>query len=271
MGRRKKNRNNKSNPRPKTVTTVQANPSITKPAWASSAFTFLVGLGFRYVAPNADSPAAVYFGWFVWAISLALFAAGFWHKFKWRIWVKAGAICLSAILFLWAARWNISERLKPSYVFISPSGFLEGDRWMFLPHHRGSKSSFNVQILFEDNDRENYLIRTKASLTSADFSSFEMLWSLPEVNPMGRGTIFAPKLIWQPYNLNLSHFTAEITWRDGNAHEEIQIARVQDRWQYAMKVINRDSGQILIRCHDKDFPSSEVLPPCFPDVINEHD
>jgi len=84
---------------------------------------------------------------------------------------------------------------------------------------------------------------------------------------MNRGSIFVAPLLWKPFNLSFSRFTAEITWREGSVHEEIQIARVADKWQYSIRVTDRENGRRLIQCHDKDFPSSEPMPPCFPNVI----
>jgi hypothetical protein len=122
-----------------------------------------------------------------------------------------------------------------------------------------------VQVLFIDEDRKDYA-RTQTSFTPADVNSYQTLWSLPEVNPMGRGSIFAQQMFWKPFNLPHSRFTAEITWRDGGVHEELQIAKVNEKWQYAMQVSDRESKKELIRCRDKDFPSTEALPPCFPDL-----
>ncbi len=80
------------------------------------------------------------------------------------------------------------------------------------------------QILFVDEDRLEYLRRTAQSVTPQDVSSFQFLLPLSEVNPKGRGTIFARQFQWKPFSLATSHFTAEITWRDGAAHEEIRIS-----------------------------------------------
>jgi hypothetical protein len=84
---------------------------------------------------------------------------------------------------------------------------------------------------------------------------------------MGRGAIFTQQLLWKPFNLMFSHFTAIITWREGSVQEEIQIAKVKERWQYAISVTDRENGAKLISCHDRDFPSSEPLAACFPGVV----
>ena len=243
--------------------------SVLKEAWFWSVVFFLISLGFPIVFPNADSVPLMYFGWTLWGLTLALLLLAFWLQPVGKRWAKIVLSFVAVFVFLLAAHRNIVQRLRPSFVFMAPGVVLNGDTWDFITNHRGPKSSFNVQILFMDEDRKNYLTRTKTSLTPDDINSEQALWALPEVNPLGRGNIFAQQLIWKPFNLSFSHFTAEITWRDGSVHEELQIARVQDKWQYAMRVNDRESGKRLIWCRDKDFPSNETLPPCFPDVVKE--
>lgn len=236
-----------------------------KPLW--TAVTVFLALGFRLVVPNPESTLAIYLGWLLWLPPAILLAIIFWQHFSWPLWIKTPSVCLFAVVFLWAAYRNIVGRLEPSFVFVAPGVVVNGDSWDFITNHRGPKSSSNVQILFIDEDRRNYLTRTQTYLTPSDISSYQALWSLPEVNPGGRGSIFAQQFIWKPFNFQLSHLTAEITWRDGTVHEDIRIARVDNKWQYLMQVTDPESGKKLISCRDKDFPSSEVLVPCFPDVV----
>ena len=279
MGKHKKRRNKRSqgtkqqslNPnlvsaQPHSTDEPATSHYLLKKPWFWTAVSFFIALGFPIVVPNADSSAVVYFGWFLWALPVTLFLIGLSQQLRLARWPKALLMLAGAFIFLWVAHRSIAERLRPSFVFIVPGVLLNGDTWDFIANHRGSKSSFNVQALFIDEDRRNYLSGSQTPLAPADVSSFQTLWSLPEVNPMGRGSIFAQQLLWKPFNLADSHFTVEITWRDGGVHEEIQIARVSEKWQYAMRVSDRESKKDLIRCRDKDFPSSEVLPSCFPDL-----
>ena len=238
---------------------------LLKQSWFWTAVLFFIALGFPIVVPNADSPTVVYVGWFLWGLPVTLFLVGLWQQVKTPRWAKILLMLMGACIFLWIAHRNISQRLRPSFVYISPGVLLNGDTWDFIANHRGSKSSFNVQVLFVDDDRKDYA-RTQTSFTPADINSYQTLWSLPEVNPMGRGSIFAQQMFWKPFNLPHSRFTAEITWRDAGVHEELQIARVNEKWQYAMQVSERESKKKLLWCRDKEFPSSEVLPPCFPEV-----
>jgi hypothetical protein len=249
---------------PQNATT--ATHPLLKQSWFWTAVLFPISIGFSIVVPNADSPAVVYCGWFLWGLTVALFLVGVWQQLKSPRWAKLLLVLASASVFLWAAHRSIIERLKPSFVYISPGVIFNGDTWDFIANHRGSRTSFSVQMLFIDEDRKDYLSRTQTSFTPADVTSYQTLWSLPEVNPMGRGNIFAQQLLWKPFNLPRSRFTVEITWRDGGVHEELQIARVNEKWQYAMQVSDRESKKRLLWCRDKEFPSSEVLPPCFPDI-----
>jgi hypothetical protein len=80
---------------------------------------------------------------------------------------------------------------------------------------------------------------------------------------MGRRSIFAQQMFWKPFNLPHSRFTAEITWREGGVHEELQIARVNEKWQYAMQVSERESKKSLLWCRDKEFLSAKYFHPVF--------
>jgi hypothetical protein len=276
MGKHKKRRKKKNagNNRPSRevhntlplATNQSANQQIVTRPWFWSIVSFFAALGFPLILPTTDSPIVVYSGWLLWSFPIGLFLIGLWQQLGIPRWTKTVLVLAVAALFSWAAHRNIIERLKPSFAFIVPGVVLNGDEWDFIANHRGSKSSSNVQVLFTDEDRKDYLTHSQTSLTPADINSYQVLWSLPEVNPMGRGSIFAQQLIWKPFNLEHSHFTAEITWRDGSIHEELQIARINEKWQYAMRISDRETGKNLVWCRDKDFPSSDAVPVCFPEM-----
>ena len=85
-----------------------------------------------------------------------------------------------------------------------------------------------------------------------------------EIDAKGRGTIFAKQFQWKPFDFTNSYFTAEITWCDGAAHEEIRIVRVENEWKYAISLNDKETGKSLFRCKDTGFPAGGSLPPCFP-------
>jgi hypothetical protein len=99
-------------------------------------------------------------------------------------------------------------------------------------------------------------------------NSFQTSLFVGEVNPKGHNIMFgAPSIPWKPFSPLNSHFTAEVTWRDGGLHEDIRIARVNNTWQYSIYAKDHDTGKILMHCRDKDFPSSEPTAACYPDIV----
>jgi hypothetical protein len=276
MGKHKKRRKkkNKGNNRPsqevhrplQQATQQKTSQPIVKQPLFWPLVSFFVALGFPLVLPTTDSPIVVYSGWVLWSFPITLSLIRLWQWLRLPWWTKTLLALAVAALFLWVAHRNILARLKPSFAFIVPGVVLNGDTWDFIANHRGPKSSSNVQVLFTDEDRKDYVTHSRTSLTPADINSYQVLWTLPEVNPMGRGSIFAQQLIWKPFNLEHSHFTAEITWRDGSVHEELQIARINEKWQYAMRISDRETGKNLVWCREKDFPSGDALPVCFPEM-----
>jgi hypothetical protein len=100
-------------------------------------------------------------------------------------------------------------------------------------------------------------------------NSFQLLMPLGDVNPKGRGSIFAKQIVWRPFSPLNSHFSAELTWRDGSVHEDIRIANVAGKWFYKIGVSDKEQGTALLFCRDSGFPSSEPWPRCFPDFIQQ--
>jgi len=237
--------------------------------WIFASLFLLISAFLRLLVP-ADSKAGIFVGWASAGLSLCFFIHSFWNwkRIKWASTIKTILVTVAVLAFCAVAYWNIMDRLRPSFVFVAPAVWLNDSTWDFIVNHRGPKTSATVQILFIDEDRQNYLAVTQKSLSSADINSYQTLMSYPEINPMGRGSIFAQQFMWKPFTANHSHFSAEITWRDGGVHQEIEIARVQEKWAYAVRVLDRDTKAKLIWCSDKDFPSasSEPMPPCFPAV-----
>jgi hypothetical protein len=225
---------------------------------------FIISLGFRIIFPDTDSLPLIFFVWGLWGLTLALILVAGWRRIAWKIWFKAVLVALAAALFVWTAYANIEERVRPSFVFVSPGPLFNNDTWDLISNHRGSKTSYTVQILFQDQDRLGYLRQTQPTISPSDFDSEQLLPSIPEVNPMGRGSIFAQQFQWKPFNLNHSHFDVNVKWRDGMVHEVLEIAKVQDKWVFLMNVTDSTRHRILLACHDKDFPSTEPMPVCFP-------
>jgi len=239
-----------------------------KTDWFGVAVPLLISFGLAILIINNDSPRVLVLAWMsvggavVWAIVKLL------QRLRWVWWKKTIPAGITLVFIAYFGYQNIRERLRPSFVFVTPGVLLNEDTWDFIVNHRGSKTSYNPQILFVDEDRLEYLRRTTKALTPEDFKSYQLLLSLPEMNPKGRGTVFAKQFQWKPFSLTNSHFTAEITWRDGSAREEMRIAKVKKDWKYSIVVRNKETGKFLYRCQDENFPSTDAnLPSCLPDIV----
>ncbi len=236
--------------------------------WFGIVVPLLISFGLSVIIVNNDSAGVLIGSWAGLAIALGWCLFKVVKPFAWRPWQKSIPILLAPLLVGGFGYGKIRERLKPSFVFVIPGVVLNGDSWDFVVNHRGPKTSYSTQILVQDNDRLEHLRQTKQNLTPEDVSSYQILLSIPEVNPKGRGSIFAKQFQWKPFNFENSRLTAEITWRDGGAHEEIRIARIQNKWKYAISVDDKETGKSLFRCKDDGFPASDPqpLPPCFPGI-----
>jgi hypothetical protein len=204
--------------------------------------------------------------WFLMLLTCAWAGFKLWKASRFSFLINFNIALACTITLCIIANWNISERLRPSYVFIHPGIWSLDGRWDLLVNHRGPKTSYGVQILFVDEDRLEVLRHSNQSLSLADVDSYQTMFSIPEVNPKGHGTIFAKQFFWRPFSPEKSHFTSEITWRDGRVHEDIRIVRVQGKWAYAMSVKDPETGTRLFDCKDANFPSLEALPSCFPSI-----
>lgn len=264
MGKRKKRKNGAPRNEPSASAAALSKRGLLKEAGFWTAVLFFLSLGFPIIFPDAGSAATLYLGWAFWGLTLTLFVAALYQHRVLPPWIMAFCSLAAIAVFSWIAHKNISDRLRPSFVYVVPGVVLNGDTWDFIANHRGPKSSEGVQVLLVDKDRANYLRSTSREFSVADLNSYQVIWNLSEVNPMGRGSIFAKQLVWKPFSLADSHFSVDITWRDGNVHEEIEIARVQDKWKYAMTVTDPDTSRTLLACQDDGFTSVKALPHCFP-------
>ncbi len=273
--RHKKNkyptRQTESSPAEQPSTPLASTGTMTqKTDWFGVVVPLLISFGLTIIIINNDAPGVLIVAWLGVTVAIAWSLVKLLKRFPWAWWKKSIPIGFAMVIVFCVAYWDIGQRLRPSFVFVIPGVLLNGDTWDFIVNHRGPKTGYNAQILFVDDDRLEYLRRTTKTLSPQDLNSYQLLLSLPEVNPKGRGTIFAKQFQWKPFSLANSHFTAEITWRDGAAHEEIHIVRVQDKWKYAISLNDRETGKSLVHCKDDGFPSLESLPACFPG-INDSD
>jgi len=131
----------------------------------------------------------------------------------------------------------VPPKPKFSYPFMVPGVWLLPSTWDFIINHRGEAPSYNVEMLFQDTIKQKQVLADKTSITPSDINSYQTIINLPEVDPKGRGSVFAKQFLWNPSTPDHEQYAIEITWRDGSAHEDISIEKVNDKWFYAMKVL----------------------------------
>jgi len=271
-GRKRKSKNHQKGQTQRPVVSDNSQTANVKPEhkinWFELTVPLLIGFGLTVLVANNDAQTVVIAAWAGIFLSAAWLAHKLWTHVSFASWKKSIAALVAASLLSWFAYSSIQERLRPSYVFLNPGPWLLDGRWDLVVNHRGSKTSYGVQILFVDEDRLDSLKRSQKVLSPADLDSYQAILTIPEVNPKGRGTVFAKQFIWRPFSPEKSHFTVEITWRDGRAHEDLRIARVQEKWAYAMSLSNPETGRHLFDCKDPNYPSQDALPACFPGIVS---
>jgi len=164
------------------------NRSLLSPEWLGVIVPFFLGLGAQFSIPF-ESTFGVWFGWICYAVALAFSVHLLWKHIAWPWTIKVPLTCIIAATFLWVAYRTIEERLRPTFIFVTPTFWIPGDTWDFVINHRGPKTSYSPQILFVDKDRQDYMRHTQLSLSITDINTFQILLSFPDVNPRGRGSI----------------------------------------------------------------------------------
>lgn len=240
-------------------------PKRSRKAKAGLSLT-LVGLalgfaswGYSVISPEPNA----YIGFVMFFMAASLFLGAFWAICGWRKWIKVPIVVVTLVGVSFGDYHYIRYITRPSFVYVSPAAVFNGNSWDFVVNHRGPKTSYSVQIQFIDNDRLEAMRAKKQEFTLDDFKSIESVFSFPEVNPLGRGTIFAQQFIWTPYSLEHEHYSISITARDKLVYQELQVERVDGKWVWATQVKDQDTKKLLIDCSDIPY-SNKGKPPCFP-------
>ncbi len=214
-------------------------------------------------APN------IYIGSGFLGVCFFLFGAAFWIHFDslaaWRIMLlSVVGILLSIPYFHWIHQFS-----RPSFTFIVPGVVVNSDSWDFIVNHRGPNSSESVEILFIDLDRQKDVLRkSPLYLSPQNIDSYERILKYPEVNPNGRGQLFALQFIWTPPVLDHEHYTIDITAKDRNIHQDLQVERVEGKWLWATQIKDSENGELLVNCKDPGFPyGPKAAIRCFPEMI----
>lgn len=225
--------------------------------------------------------------WLCILVAAITMTAGVWfhpivkiHRRR-RAFTSFGAVSSVVLFFslgVWLTRPTKPVAAMPTIASIKPSTpqlasfpfmvpgvwFLDG-RWDFIINHRGDVPSYNVEMLFQDVIKQQAVLAGKTSLSADDINSYQTILRYPEVDPKGRGAIFAKQFAWAPPIVEHEKYAIEITWRDGHAHEDLNIERVGGKWFYAMKVENTEANTVLIDCMDAGFPADKSgREPCLP-------
>jgi hypothetical protein len=162
---------------------------------------------------------------------------------------------------------NIAE--PQSFPFLVPGVWVNSNAWDFIVNHRGPKPSYNVEILFVDDVKRDQVTKGKTSISPDELNSYQQILKYDEVDPKGRGRIFARQFLWTPPIADHERYTIDATWRDGSIHQELQIERVDEKWFWATQIKNNETGELLVNCRDKGFPGAgPQLAPCFPAMLN---
>jgi len=148
-----------------------------------------------------------------------------------------------------------------------PGPWLNNNTWDFIIGHKGPKTSRSVEILFTDADKQREVLQRSTFLSQQDIEKYQKILNYPEVNPKGRGHVFATQFLWTPLVPDHEHYTMQITASDRTVHEEMQIERVNNKWLYAMDVTDWETKKILLSCKDSGFPNGpSAKNRCFPDA-----
>jgi hypothetical protein len=229
---------------------------------------------------------ALALGWALSALALALIAKSLWRQFAWskhrKIFIVAGTVVGCAVM----AVLTIHAAIEPSFAFIAPGVVVNGDTWLFVVNQRGPQTLYNAEILLVDEDRVA-MLKYKTTVTPSDVASSQFLFRLPEIDPKGRGSVFAKQFLWTPAWFEHEHYSVEITTREAKFHEKLQIEKLTSSgWKYTMTVTNVERGKLLLACRDRGFPrpnearwkalspsfshflfsNNKKLPECFPRV-----
>ncbi len=110
--------------------------------------TLLISSALAVPIINNESPTVLVFAWLGVAVALAWLMVKVLERCSRALWKKGISIGIPIAIVFCGAYWNIGERLRPSFVFLTPGPLFNGDTWDFIVSHRGSKTSYNVSDSF---------------------------------------------------------------------------------------------------------------------------
>lgn len=161
-------------------------------------------LSWAYASLNPDPSAIV--AHLLLSLCLASILKGFWDFFALSKRTKLGVLVVFGSIFVVGQYFAVGYLTRPSFVFVVPGVWLNGDTWDFIVNHRGPKTNYTVEVLFVDEDRKKRVVAARSTLSSADIESYEKIFRYPEISPQGHGSIFATQFQWRPLNPEHEHY-----------------------------------------------------------------
>jgi hypothetical protein len=144
--------------------------------------------------------------------------------------------------------------IAPSFVFVKPGVWVNGDTWTFHIEHRGPEPVFNVELLFND------LVAKK-----------DQSFTFAEIDPGNIG--LAKYFTWKPTVADHEHYDILISSRNGHIQQTLRLERIAEHWRVATRVTDIDHKRVLLECKDAGFPVDQewaTLSPCFPDYPQKY-
>jgi hypothetical protein len=133
--------------------------------------------------------------------------------------------------------------------------------------HYGPNPVYNIQIYFEDDDRNAQIAKQGTGITTKQLQEAQTILEYPEIDPE-RGLLLGRQFTWFPINPSHEHYTAAINTRDGGFVESVRIEQIDGKWRFRIIVNdNPATHPAIINCRDSGFPGgieSDQLSPCFP-------
>ena len=133
-------------------------------------------------------------------VSVLFAIAAVWELFPFRANVKTIIAALLVLAFIIVDAAWIRYATRPSFVFLIPGVWLNGDTWDFIVNHRGREPLYNVEIVLVDEDRAASL-RAQGAITPADVATEQTVVRFPEIHPKGGGSTFVKQILWKSFSL----------------------------------------------------------------------
>jgi hypothetical protein len=154
---------------------------------------------------------------------------------------------------------------EPSFVYVVPGVWLNNSTWDLIVRHHGPNPVNNIEIVFDDQDRHK-----EAARTGTPFNVNDIMKTLHFDEIDAVEGVMAKQFPWTPLDPNSSTFSIAVTSRQGRVDETLKIVGHDGKdWQFAIKVSDGLSKNVLLHCRDPKLPASvefpERLPRCFPD------